>query len=140
MICILQLDPRRLMQVLHWPIRAMRIITDPIVDTLAYILLDCVMPSVLKVFRGFFLLVGFIAWSAIRVVLGNNIATNIANTSSKIVCSYLLIMIVSKLTNLTYLDVARRLYEHDRQHHPICYSLHHLSTDTDCPAGHSTHK
>lgn len=87
------------MQVLHWPIKAMRIITDPIVDMLAYILLDCIMPSVLKVLRGFFLLVGFVAWNAIRVILGNNIATDIGNASSKIVCFQLLIVIMSRLTN-----------------------------------------
>lgn len=63
----------------------MRIITDPIVDTLAFILLDCTVPWILKVVKGFFLLVGFVAWSAIRVLLGNNFATNVANASSKIV-------------------------------------------------------
>ena len=120
------------MQVLHWPIRAMRIITDPIVDMLAYILLDCILPSVLKVLRGFFFLLGFVAWSAIRMVLGNNVATDIANASSKIVCFHLLIVMVFRLTNLNYLDVDYGLYEHDRQHHTICYSLHYISTDADC--------
>ncbi len=39
-----QLDPRRFLQVLHWPIRAIRFITDPAVDLILYLIARTVLP------------------------------------------------------------------------------------------------
>ncbi|KAK7031639.1 RING-CH-type domain-containing protein [Favolaschia claudopus] len=41
---LLSLDPHRFLQILHLPIRAMRIITDPIVDSVVYILASLLLP------------------------------------------------------------------------------------------------
>jgi E3 ubiquitin-protein ligase MARCH6 len=41
---ILQLDPHRFLQILHLPIRAMRIVTDPIVDSVMYIIAALLVP------------------------------------------------------------------------------------------------
>lgn len=73
------------MQVLHLPIRAMRIVTDPIVDFLAYILIDWIFPWLLRVVEGSFVFVGFIGWNALRALVGNNFAAKVADVSSKIV-------------------------------------------------------
>jgi E3 ubiquitin-protein ligase MARCH6 len=48
---MLQLDPYRLLQLLHFPIRAMRIITDPIVDSLVFLVVRFVLPLVLGIAR-----------------------------------------------------------------------------------------
>ncbi|KAK0203078.1 hypothetical protein DFS33DRAFT_1344825 [Desarmillaria ectypa] len=51
---LLSLDPRRFLQILHLPIRAIRLLTDPIVDTVAYIISEIIFPQYLIVGRGLF--------------------------------------------------------------------------------------
>ncbi|KAF9054671.1 hypothetical protein BJ165DRAFT_734901 [Panaeolus papilionaceus] len=51
---LLSLDFRRFLQVLHLPIRAMRIVTDPVVDFILWLLVDQMLPSVLKLLKTFF--------------------------------------------------------------------------------------
>ncbi|KAF9460561.1 hypothetical protein BDZ94DRAFT_1197761 [Collybia nuda] len=46
---LLLLDPPRLLQILHLPIRAIRIITDPIVDTVAYFFVDLFLPPFIRI-------------------------------------------------------------------------------------------
>ncbi|KAJ7036506.1 hypothetical protein C8F04DRAFT_953656 [Mycena alexandri] len=43
---LLSLDPHRFLQILHLPIRAMRIVTDPIVDSVVYIIAALLLPLV----------------------------------------------------------------------------------------------
>ncbi|KAG6852930.1 hypothetical protein C0991_008075 [Blastosporella zonata] len=45
---LLSLDPPRFLQILHLPIRAIRLITDPFVDTAAYLLFDILGPSYIR--------------------------------------------------------------------------------------------
>jgi E3 ubiquitin-protein ligase MARCH6 len=44
---LLSLDPQRLLQILHLPIKAMRIVTDPVVDTVVFLLVQFVLPRLL---------------------------------------------------------------------------------------------
>ncbi|KAF9522418.1 hypothetical protein CPB83DRAFT_112389 [Crepidotus variabilis] len=50
---LLTLDPHRMLQVLHLPIRGMRLITDPIVDLVALIVVGLLLPWVMHVGSGF---------------------------------------------------------------------------------------
>ncbi|KAJ7777220.1 hypothetical protein B0H16DRAFT_1301759 [Mycena metata] len=43
---LLSLDPHRFLQILHLPIRAMRIVTDPVVDSVVYIIAALLLPFV----------------------------------------------------------------------------------------------
>ncbi|KAJ6568247.1 hypothetical protein DFH09DRAFT_1261311 [Mycena vulgaris] len=45
---LLSLDPHRFIQIIHLPIRAMRIVTDPIVDSVMYIIAALLLPLVLR--------------------------------------------------------------------------------------------
>ncbi|KDR68014.1 hypothetical protein GALMADRAFT_79202, partial [Galerina marginata CBS 339.88] len=56
---LLSLDPRRMLQVLHLPVRAMRLVTDPIVDFVAWIIVDLFFPRVAQLFGAFFHVIMF---------------------------------------------------------------------------------
>ncbi|KAH8996103.1 hypothetical protein EDB86DRAFT_2804184 [Lactarius hatsudake] len=45
---LLSLDARRALQVLHWPIRVIRIVTDPVVDTIFFLMSVLVLPSITR--------------------------------------------------------------------------------------------
>ncbi|KAJ7493199.1 hypothetical protein B0H11DRAFT_2156254 [Mycena galericulata] len=45
---LLSLDPHRFLQIIHLPIRAMRIVTDPIVDSVMYIIASLVLPFIAR--------------------------------------------------------------------------------------------
>ncbi|KAF7345383.1 RING-CH-type domain-containing protein [Mycena venus] len=45
---LLSLDPHRFLQILHLPIRAMRIVTDPIVDSVVYIIASLLLPLIAR--------------------------------------------------------------------------------------------
>ncbi|KZT21187.1 hypothetical protein NEOLEDRAFT_792953 [Neolentinus lepideus HHB14362 ss-1] len=49
---LLCMDPRRLLHILHSPIRAMRLITDPVVDLTLYILIRWIVSPVLSIVKG----------------------------------------------------------------------------------------
>ncbi|KAJ7708893.1 hypothetical protein B0H17DRAFT_1174191 [Mycena rosella] len=46
---LLSLDPHRFIQIIHLPIRAMRVVTDPIVDSVMYIVAALLLPLVARV-------------------------------------------------------------------------------------------
>ncbi|KAE9399180.1 hypothetical protein BT96DRAFT_965714 [Gymnopus androsaceus JB14] len=48
---LLLLKPRRLLFILHLPIRAIRIVTDPAVDSLAYLITDILIPPYLQIVK-----------------------------------------------------------------------------------------
>jgi hypothetical protein len=49
-----QLDPRRALQVLHWPIRVIRVVTDPVVDSIFLVISYFILPSIVRMLDGFF--------------------------------------------------------------------------------------
>jgi E3 ubiquitin-protein ligase MARCH6 len=49
-----QLDPRRALQVLHWPIRVIRVVTDPVVDSILLVISYLILPSIVRMLDGFF--------------------------------------------------------------------------------------
>lgn len=49
---LLSLDARRALQVLHWPIRVIRIVTDPVVDTIFFLMSVLVLPSITRLLGG----------------------------------------------------------------------------------------
>ncbi|PPQ70661.1 hypothetical protein CVT24_000669 [Panaeolus cyanescens] len=51
---LLSLDPKRFLHVLHLPIRAMRIVTDPVVDFVLWLLVDQMFPPVFRLLKAFF--------------------------------------------------------------------------------------
>jgi E3 ubiquitin-protein ligase MARCH6 len=49
-----QLDPRRALQVLHWPIRVIRVVTDPVVDSIFLVIGYLILPSIVRMLDGSF--------------------------------------------------------------------------------------
>ncbi|KAJ3557499.1 hypothetical protein NM688_g1443 [Phlebia brevispora] len=47
-LALLSLDPRRLLYILHFPIRAIRLVTDPIVDTIMFLFMRLAVPPVIR--------------------------------------------------------------------------------------------
>jgi len=81
---LLSLDPHRLLQVLHLPIRAMRLITDPIVDSVAYIILSFILPHILTVFSIFFRLFSFVASNSVGKIVGTSSSSGISDFSARL--------------------------------------------------------
>ena len=79
----MQLDPRRFLQVLHLPIRGMRLITDPIVDSVVYIISRLLLPRLLQAVLRLFI---FFATTSARSLLGSNTTSGIADFSARVVC------------------------------------------------------
>lgn len=52
-----KLDPRRLLYILHLPIRLIRIVTDPIVDSCMFLLTRVVVPPMLNLIQVSFVMV-----------------------------------------------------------------------------------
>ncbi|THU92959.1 hypothetical protein K435DRAFT_967467 [Dendrothele bispora CBS 962.96] len=51
---LLSLDPYRALQILHLPIRAVRLLTDPILDSIVYIIMDLLAPPYIRIARKLF--------------------------------------------------------------------------------------
>lgn len=66
---LLSLDPRRALQVLHWPIRVIRIVTDPVVDTIFFLMSVLVLPSMTRLLGG--------SLNAAQVVLSGIVSDNV---------------------------------------------------------------
>lgn len=47
----LQLDPYRCLQILHLPIKAMRVVTDPVVDSTIFLVTHVILPTILRIAR-----------------------------------------------------------------------------------------
>jgi hypothetical protein len=54
--------------VLHWPIRLIRIVTDPVVDTIFLIISYLILPSFVRILHGF---LDVALWALSRVVPGD---------------------------------------------------------------------
>ncbi|KAI9510016.1 hypothetical protein F5148DRAFT_977305 [Russula earlei] len=69
---LLSLDPRRALQVLHWPIRVIRIVTDPVVDSIFLILGYLILPFIARMLDGCFTAA---LWAFSSVVPGDALQT-----------------------------------------------------------------
>ncbi|KAH9987162.1 hypothetical protein BJV74DRAFT_885714 [Russula compacta] len=65
---LLSLNPRRALQVLHWPIRLIRIVTDPVVDFIFLVISYLILPSLARMLDGFF---AATFWALSAVVSGD---------------------------------------------------------------------
>lgn len=75
-----------MLQVMHLPIRAMRLVTDPIVDVVAYILLDLILPWTLAALSGFFHFFMFFGSNSIGKFVPIASSSSLSKMSSKLVC------------------------------------------------------
>ena len=83
---LIQLDPRRFLQVLHLPIRGMRVITDPIVDSVVYVFLRLLFPRLANMIQAVLrLFMLFVARSA-RALLGSSTTSDLSDFFARIVC------------------------------------------------------
>ncbi|KAI9440783.1 hypothetical protein H4582DRAFT_2110852 [Lactarius indigo] len=71
---LLSLDPRRALQVLHWPIRVIRIVTDPVVDTIFFLMSVLVLPFITRLLGG--------SLSAVQWALSGIVPTNALEKST----------------------------------------------------------
>ncbi|KAF4610509.1 hypothetical protein D9613_006687 [Agrocybe pediades] len=95
---LLTLDPKRFLQVLHLPIRAMRLLTDPVVDFLVYIVVDLIIPRIVRLlFWVVRLCVFFIA-----VPVGKLLGKSATNSASEFYAS-----IYNKSTELVNKQIAQ---------------------------------
>ncbi|KAG7444454.1 uncharacterized protein BT62DRAFT_952269 [Guyanagaster necrorhizus] len=82
---LLSLDPRRFLQILHLPIRAIRLLTDPVVDTIVYVISEVIFPQYLTVGRGLLdlILIGVLFFA--KAIVGRD---GLGRTSEAIVTFY----------------------------------------------------
>ncbi|KAN0115652.1 hypothetical protein V8E52_006771 [Russula decolorans] len=78
---LLSLDPRRALQVLHWPIRVIRVVTDPVVDSILLVISYLILPSIVRMLDGFFTA----AFWALSVVVPGDILKKSARFRESIV-------------------------------------------------------
>ncbi|PPQ69487.1 hypothetical protein CVT26_002833, partial [Gymnopilus dilepis] len=81
---LLSLDPHRMLQVLHLPIRAMRVVTDPFVDFIQWILVDLVLPWVLRLLGLVLKLVVFVGSVSAGKVLGEETREGVVQFGMKL--------------------------------------------------------
>ncbi|KAJ7173518.1 hypothetical protein C8R46DRAFT_892656 [Mycena filopes] len=86
---LLSLDPHRFLQLLHLPIRAMRIVTDPIVDSVMYIIAALLLPLVGRLLYRVANLLFLGALFVISVVFGKHKADKTFEMTSSVVCIHL---------------------------------------------------
>lgn len=87
----LKLNPARFFQILHLPIRAMRIVTDPFVDTFVYLVTHFFVPPLLRVVNGLVNLIVLGGLLVIGKVFGKDSAKGTFKYSVKIVGPLLLL-------------------------------------------------
>ncbi|KAH9479708.1 ERAD-associated E3 ubiquitin-protein ligase doa10 [Psilocybe cubensis] len=78
---LLTLDPKRLLQVLHLPIRAMRYLTDPFVDVFVFIIMRVLLPRIGSLLGKLFQLFWFLGSNTIGKLLGQGISSGISEFS-----------------------------------------------------------
>ncbi|EGN95092.1 hypothetical protein SERLA73DRAFT_61388 [Serpula lacrymans var. lacrymans S7.3] len=79
---LLSLNPQRSLHILHLPIRAMRFITDPIVDLVTLFLGRIVFPYIVHTFQALFSFSHYIFWALTEQVLGEKAAAWEADLTS----------------------------------------------------------
>jgi len=88
---VVQLDPRRFLQVLHLPIRAMRLVTDPIVDMIAYVTFRLIVPRLLHVFKAVLRVFSLFGLDYITKKLSGNATDRLYDFSYQVVRPHILI-------------------------------------------------
>lgn len=83
------MDPQRALQILHLPIRAIRVITDPIVDFVVYLLVELLLPPALRTIYKLTQLVLSIGLIFIRLMLGEGVQDRVSAAWVGMVRSYL---------------------------------------------------
>ncbi|KAH8104046.1 hypothetical protein BXZ70DRAFT_888328, partial [Cristinia sonorae] len=76
-LALLALNPRRSMQLLHLPLRAIRFITDPIVDFVVYMISRTLVPPFLRLCESVVTLI----FSILATLMGDNMAAKVYNLS-----------------------------------------------------------
>jgi len=74
-----------MLQVMHLPIRAMRLVTDPVVDLVAYILLNLILPWILSALSVFFRVFMFFGLNSIGKLIPVSTSFSVSELSSKLV-------------------------------------------------------
>ena len=69
---VTQLDPHRTLQLLHLPIRAIRIVTDPVVDFAVYLIVELLLPSAFQILSNLAHLAFSIGLFVVGVLLGKD--------------------------------------------------------------------
>ena len=103
---LIQLDPRRFLQVLHLPIRGMRVITDPIVDSVVYLFVRLLFPRLANLVQAALRLSMFCVSKSARGLLGNSTTSGISDFSARIVCDNILQSIMKLI--ISYSTVIRQ--------------------------------
>ncbi|TFY83645.1 hypothetical protein EWM64_g363 [Hericium alpestre] len=67
---LLSLDPRRILQIMHWPIRCMRYITDPFVDTIIILFTRLFFPGLFRIIITLVIAFGRLTGTALEPMLG----------------------------------------------------------------------
>ncbi|KAJ7574391.1 hypothetical protein C8J56DRAFT_803140 [Mycena floridula] len=71
---LLALDPPRFLQILHFPIRAIRILTDPVVDAVVYVIMELFLPPYLRIGHNIGSLVTRLFMSSVVSIFGQESA------------------------------------------------------------------
>ncbi|TFK63266.1 hypothetical protein BDN72DRAFT_964036 [Pluteus cervinus] len=82
---LLCLNPHRLLQILHLPIRAMRLITDPVVDAFFYLLVEYMLPPVFRLIRHFIALLFIVTVRIIDLLFGSEKSAFIVDKAAELV-------------------------------------------------------
>lgn len=86
---LLTLDPQRMLQIVHLPIKGMRLVTDPIVDFIAYVITRFLLPPWIQLLRKFAHASTSFATTVTASIFGNSTADNISQFSNKLVRSHI---------------------------------------------------
>lgn len=99
------MDPSRFLQLLHLPIRAIRVLTDPIVDTVVFVITKVVAPQYFNLLHGFTQLLLSTVLLVLRKIVGDNVVdqvesgvTRLVSTLFQLTSIYLNISQVNQIT------------------------------------------
>ncbi|TFK39450.1 hypothetical protein BDQ12DRAFT_704973 [Crucibulum laeve] len=81
---LLSLNPHRFLQIIHLPIRAMRLVTDPVVDSAAYILIEWLFPPVFRIIKRSLHLISLLGLVLVGKICGQATADRIFKTGAKV--------------------------------------------------------
>lgn len=81
-----QLEPQRFLQIIHFPIRTMRIVTDPVVDSVAFLIKKFALPPLLRVFHFTGGVVMYLVLHTITMVAGRAQADKASEGLTSLVC------------------------------------------------------
>lgn len=91
---ILKLNPPRLLQIIHLPIKAMRLVTDPLVDFAVFLFHRFVVPPLLDVVKGSVNL----SLLFVQTMLGKEMANRVSEASNTLVSLFCLFSLAHRLT------------------------------------------